>query len=286
MRYRISLSVLTGFFIVLLSGCVINVTPQNLIYQSSDVEKLDLTHFQGKAFKEGISVAVKPVTVTGARGNQIRGVQALYHGAKANIVLFGGNGSTINKSASKLHRLGSIPANVIWFDYPGAGISDKPQDMNPDFMLQDALAIYDFAAEALRNDKPMLVHGVEMGTAVATHIALKRKPDGLVLEGPVVNLTQLIYDNSPGWSAWLTHYKLSDSLKAVDNAYQVGSYKGPLLVIVGEKDRKTPPKYSEILYRVSPSENKNLVVVEGAEHNNVLTSPIAVEAYQAFLKSL
>ncbi|BBO29642.1 hypothetical protein SAMN05216361_0472 [Marisediminitalea aggregata] len=286
MPNRIYLSLFLGLLLVVVSGCVINVTPQNLIYQSPNVEKLDLTHFQGKAFKDGISVAVKPVTITGVRGNQIRGVQALYHGAKANIVLFGGNASTINKSASKLHRLGSIPANIIWFDYPGAGISDKPKDMNPEFMLQDALAIYDFAVDKLRNDKPMLVHGVELGTAVATHIALQRKPDGLVLEGPVVNLTQLIYDNSPGWTAWLTRYKLSDSLKSVDNAYQVGSYKGPLLLIVGEKDRKTPPKYSEILYRVSPSDNKNLVVVEGAEHNNVLTSPIAVEAYQAFIKSL
>ncbi|MFS1701399.1 alpha/beta hydrolase [Alteromonas sp. AMM-1] len=286
MRKSVYLPILISFIAVLVTGCVINVTPQNLIYQSPKVETLNLTNFQEKAFKDGISVAIKSIAITGVRGNKIRGVQVLYQGAKANIVLFGGNGSTINKSASKLHRLGSIPANIIWFDYPGAGISDKPADMKPEHMLQDAMAVYDYATEKLRNDKPMLIHGVDLGTAVATYVALERNPDGLVLEGAVVNLTQLIYDNSPGWSAWLTRYKLSDSLKAVDNAYQVGTYTGPLLVIVGEKDKKTPPKYSQILYQVSPSENKNLVVVEGAEHNNVLTSPIAVEAYQAFIKSL
>ena len=61
MPNRIYLSLFLGLLLVVVSGCVINVTPQNLIYQSPNVEKLDLTHFQGKAFKDGISVAVKPV---------------------------------------------------------------------------------------------------------------------------------------------------------------------------------------------------------------------------------
>lgn len=278
---------LSVFIVALLvGGCVINVTPSNLIYQSSKVEKLDLTSFKNQAFKDDMSVALKAVSIDGVQGNKVRGIQALYHKAEVNILLFGGNGMTINKSANILHRFGSIPANIIWFDYPGAGLSDKPAVLDPELLMQDALAAYDFAAEKLRNDKPFIVHGIELGTAVAANVGLQRSPDGLVLESAVVNLSQVIKDNSPGWSDWFTRIKLSPKLAALDNAYQVGSYTGPLLIMVGEKDLTTPPKYSEILYRVSSSENKNLVVVEGAGHNKLMGSPIAIDAYQTFIKSL
>lgn len=286
MRRFIKASALFTVMTVLITGCVINVTPSNLIYQSAETEKLDLTRFQQQAFKDDMSVALKAVSVTSKEGHTLRGIQALYHGAKANILLFGGNGMTINQSANIVHRFGVIPANVIWFDYPGVGISDKPAKFKPQIMLDDAQAVYDFATENLRNDKPFIVHGIELGTVVAANLAVKRNPDGLVLEGPIVNLAQLINDNSPGWSDWFTRIKLSPELAAVDNASQVASYTGPLLIMVGEKDQTTPPKYSQELYLVSPSDNKNLVVVEGAGHTKLMKSPIAVDAYKTFVKSL
>ncbi|GGF78343.1 alpha/beta hydrolase [Alteromonas lipolytica] len=272
--------------VVFVTGCVINVTPANLIYQSAKTEKLDLTRFKEQAFKDNLSVALKAVSLTSQDGHKLRGVQAIYEDARANILLFGGNGMTINQSANIVHRFGAIPANVIWFDYPGAGISDKPAKLDPEAMLADALAVYDFAANTLRNDKPFIVHGIELGTAVAANIALERAPDGVVLEGPIVNLSQLLNDNSPGWSDWFTRIKLSPKLAAVDNAYQVGSYKGPLLIMVGENDLTTPPKYSQILYKVSPSSNKKLVVVEGVGHNKLMRSPITQDAYKSFIQSL
>lgn len=85
---------------------------------------------------------------------------------------------------------------------------------------------------------------------------------------------------------WFICYKLFDSLKLVDNVYQVGSYKGLLLLIVGEKDCKILFKYSEIFYWVLFFDNKNFVVVEGVEYNNVLILFIVVEVYQVFIKSL
>ena len=285
MRRFVKASIIT-VIAVAITGCVINVTPDNLIFQSAKTEKLNLTRFQEQAFKDDMSVALKAVSLKSEQGYTLRGIQALYHDAKANILLFGANGMTINQSANIVHRFGAIPANVIWFDYPGAGISDKPTKLDPEVMMADALAIYDFAAEKLRNDKPFIVHGIELGTAVAANIALQRSPAALVLEKPIVNLSQLINDNSPGWSDWFTRIKLSPKLAAVDNAYQVGSYQGPLLILVGEKDLTTPPKYSQILYRVSPSDNKNLVVVEGVGHDRLMRSPIAVDAYKTFVAGL
>ncbi|NVK54298.1 MAG: alpha/beta hydrolase [Alteromonadaceae bacterium] len=270
-------------FFALATGCVIQVTPQNLIYQSSTVEKLDLTAFRNKAYQDEMSVAVKTVSVTSTGGYKIRGIQALYHNASVNILIFGGNGMTINKSANIVHRFGTIPANVMWFDYPGVGISDKPVKLNSAAMMADALAVYDFASETLRNDKPFIVHGIELGSAIAAYVASERNLDGMVLQSPIVNLSQLIHDNSPGL---FTRWQLADELTAVDNAYQVARYKEPLLIMVGEKDLTTPPKYSGILYRVSGSENKNMVVVDGAGHHKLMDSPLAVDAYRQFIKSL
>ena len=78
MRRFIKASIITVIAVVI-TGCVINVTPGNLIYQSTKTEKLNLTRFQEQAFKDDMSVALKAVSLKSEQGHTLRGIQALYH---------------------------------------------------------------------------------------------------------------------------------------------------------------------------------------------------------------
>ena len=80
MRRFIKASIIT-VITVAVAGCVINVTPDNLIFQSAKTEKLNLTRFQEQAFKDDMSVALKAVSLKSEQGYTLRGIQALYHDA-------------------------------------------------------------------------------------------------------------------------------------------------------------------------------------------------------------
>lgn len=276
-----------GLFVAaFLTGCAIVVTPKNFIYQSSKVEKLDTTRLQAKAYKDEVSLAIKPVSVVNSQGITLRGIQAIFPNAIANVVIYAGNGMTINKSVNLLHEFGKIPVNAIWFDYQGTGISDKSPRVTVGQIEADGLAVLDFAQEALRNDRPFLLHGISMGSILSTRLALKRNVDGVVLDGAVDTVGELVVDGSPGWSTWFTRTSLDPDLAVLNNGKQVQQYTGPLLLLVGDNDKTTPPAYSQAIYKQSASKNKELVVLSGRGHADVMKSPLAIEAYQQFIRSL
>jgi pimeloyl-ACP methyl ester carboxylesterase len=61
--------------------------------------------------------------------------------------------------------------------------------------------------------------------------------------------------------------------------------EAPTLIMVGDKDTRTPPRFSRLLYATIP--NSRLVIVEGAGHCLPLERPERVnEEIIKFLKSL
>ena len=75
---------------------------------------------------------------------------------------------------------------------------------------------------------------------------------------------------------WLLSQKF-DSLEKID---QIGM---PLLVVHGSDDRYVPPRFSEQLYEAA-RQPKQLLLVEGATHNNSLR--VALGAYGRALQAL
>ncbi len=75
---------------------------------------------------------------------------------------------------------------------------------------------------------------------------------------------------------WLLSQKF-DSLEKID---QIGM---PLLVVHGTDDRYVPPRFSEQLYQAA-RQPKQLLLVEGASHNNSLR--VAPRTYAQALQAL
>ena len=81
--------------------------------------------------------------------------------------------------------------------------------------------------------------------------------------------------------------RIAPALAGQGNERNMPRIEEPLLLLVGSRDTTTPPAMSQALYRQSPlpAGRKTLVIVEGADHNDVLTRPAAQQAYRAFLAS-
>ncbi|WP_414829352.1 alpha/beta hydrolase [Alteromonas sp. H39] len=284
------MSHLTKFFFALflsliITGCAIDVSPRSFVYQAKAKAPLDTTGLHAAANKDEISIGITTVEMTNAQGLTLTGVAVNYPEPVANIVFFGGNGMSISQANGYLHRLGQLPANILWIDYQGMGASDKAAQIEIDNLKQDALQVFDYAKEVFPQDLPTIVHGLSMGSLIATFVATEREVSGLVLEGAINGVPDLVDNMIPIWSKLFTNVNLHPKLAEIDNGVLLEQYKGPLLLIVGEKDRTTPVKFTEQLYRLSPSDNKSMYIAPDADHGTTMKKPGTIKKYRDFVAS-
>lgn len=271
---------------IVLSGCAIDVSPRSFIHQAHEKQPIDTTGLHAAADKDEITIGITSVELTNAQGLALKGLAVTYPDPVANIVFYGGNGMSISKANSYIHRLGMLPANILWIDYQGMGASERAEKVTLENFKKDALQVYDYASDVFPTNLPTLVHGLSMGSLLAPYVANKRKVDGMVLEGAINGVPELVNNMVPAWSKPFTRIDLSPEMARVDNSVFIEQYKGPLLMIVGEKDETTPVYFSQRLYEVSPSDKKFLFVVPGANHRSTIKSDQTISKYRDFIKLL
>lgn len=234
-------------------------------------------------------------------------------GAPTLVLVHGAGGSTLTW-ARQLEGLADR-AGVIALDLPGHGGSPGPgRDRIEDY----AAVVEGFLAALGRG--PVVLGGHSMGGAVTQAVAL-RAPHllrGLVLVGTGARLrvlpelfTRLLADYGAGadfltglaWSQAAAPALLEGgrrALLATPAAVTVGDFRAcdgfdvmarlgeirlPALVVVGEDDRLTPPRYAEFLARGIPG--ARLCRIPAAGHFVCLEQPDAVNhAIGRFLEDL
>ncbi|GGW84103.1 alpha/beta hydrolase [Alteromonas halophila] len=268
------------------SGCAIDVSPRSFVQQASEKTPMDTTGLHAAAEKDEVTIGITSVELTNAQGLVLKGLAVTYPDPIANIVFFGGNGMTISKSNAYLHRLGMLPANILWIDYQGMGASERAEKVTLDNFKKDALQVFDYASDVFPTNLPTLVHGLSMGSLLAPYVATKRDVDGMVLEGAINGVPELVDNMVPFWSKPFTKIDLSPEMARVDNSVFIEQYTGPLLMIVGEKDKTTPLSFTQRLFQVSPSDKKFLFIVPKATHASTMKNNETIEQYREFLKLL
>lgn len=184
-----------------------------------------------------------------------------------NILFFHGNGEIV----SDYDQLGPIynqmDINFLPVDYRGYGRSTGEPTVTA--MMQDCHRIFAFVEEWLREDRysgPLIVMGRSLGSASALEIAVsyKNRLHGLILEsgfayaGPLLRLL--------GVDVNALGFKEEDGFRNVD---KVTSFEKPTLVIHAEKDHIIPLSDGEALYNSCRSDDKTLIRIPGANHNNI-----------------
>ncbi len=273
---------LTLLFSCLLSACgTLQIEEKNFIRPDSLTGAVVKKRLDQAAVLAAVPTAsLSELSVDSEADVTLRGVMVRRPEAVASVLYFGGNAFHLDESAADLaSRLSACPVNIVLFDYRGYGRSGGvPTVAN---MEQDALKLFDHANAQFPGQ--VFVHGHSLGSFVAAYVAQHRPVRGLVLEATANNALDWAKANVPWYASAFIDVEVSESLRDVDNAKALAHFTRPSLILAGSLDKVTPAQLGRKVFDAIPGAAKQILLVEGAHHNDLLEHPEAVAAYCKFL---
>jgi alpha-beta hydrolase superfamily lysophospholipase len=213
---------------------------------------------------------VRRVSFPVADGIEIHG---RLHRAKLDgptILLFHGNGEIAADydGISPLYSEWGI--NLLVVDYRGYGNSDGQP--NASHLLADAVAVFNqvsplLVAHGLRA-RPLFIMGRSLGSAPAIEIGWRAAGDidGLIIESGFARTLPLLV--TLGLRSALG--EPDEARRGFGNLDKIANIQTPTLVIHGQDDRLVPVANGHALYTASGADEKRLVIIPDAGHNDLL----------------
>jgi len=154
---------------------------------------------------------------------------------------------------------------VMLAEYRGyMGLSGRP---SYDGVSRDAEAAYAYAANNLHVDPSRIAYyGHSLGTAVASELAVRHRPQVLILEAPFTSARDIAGMMFGSWftgTIWPIASRIHFNTAAIVQSLDV-----PVYVAHGEKDRVVPYRMGEEVYRKARMKGKWLFIPE-AYHSDV-----------------
>ncbi|MFW6080551.1 MAG: alpha/beta hydrolase [Desulfosalsimonas sp.] len=184
------------------------------------------------------------------------------------ILFFHGNGEI----AADYDALGPVyreyGINFLVADYRGYGRSTGSPTVAA--MLSDSHPVLDAVIDWMKQNSrtgPLWVMGRSLGSAPALELASSRSNDicGLIIESGFAGTVSLLRHLGIN-TEWLGIKEAS----VFSNADRIAGYKGPTLIIHAQNDHIIPKEHAETLYQSSPSPAREMEIVAGADHNNIM----------------
>jgi fermentation-respiration switch protein FrsA (DUF1100 family) len=198
--------------------------------------------------------------------------------ADRTIVVFNGNAGSRAHRAILAASFSERGFATLLVDYRGYG--GNPGLPSERGLYRDARAALKYLAS--RGDVNMarvVFFGESLGAAVAVELATEFQPSALILRSPFSSMTRIGAHHYP---LLPVRQFLRDRYPSID---RIGRITCPLLVIAGDDDRIVPLEDTQRLFDAA-HEPKQLVVIEGADHNDeeLMWGPRVVGAIARFLQ--
>jgi alpha-beta hydrolase superfamily lysophospholipase len=211
----------------------------------------------------------RDVFFTVADGIRING--RLHAAAKDSptILLFHGNGEIASdyEDIAALYTMMGI--SLLIADYRGYGKSDGTPTASA--LLDDAMAVYrqthDFLSQHGLDASRLFLMGRSLGSAAALEIASQVGDEirGLIIESGFASALGLV--ERLGGSV---PEHLKDGASGFDNDVKMEHVRVPTLIIHGEIDQIIPVTNGETLHSRCAADQKRLVIIPQAGHNDLL----------------
>jgi len=231
----------------------------------------------GRGSETGLDVMI-PV----APGIAVGGRFHLSQPDGVNILFFHGNGEIVadyDEMGPLYNRLG---LNFLPVDYRGYGRSGGQPTISA--MMQDCHAILDFVTAWLAEHNyhgPLVLMGRSLGSASVLELAAHHpgQVQGLIIEsgfafaGPLLQLLG-INPQALGFS----------EEAAFNQVAKIRTWQKPLLILHAQFDHIIPFSDAEALFQACPAQDKTLVQIPGANHNDLFLVGLQqyLEAVAAF----
>ena len=189
---------------------------------------------------------------------------------RPSILYFHGNGEMVATHEWIAPFYNQREINLFVADYRGYGSSNgKPTISN---MIGDAHTIFRGFKEIIEKEgfiKSLFVMGRSLGSMPAIELAFNYQDDigGLIIESGTANNFHRLWD-------YLGITKKEATLSAESpflNKVKIRQVHKPTLIIHGERDQIISVREGEELYENSAAQDKRMLIIPGADHNDVMT---------------
>lgn len=154
------------------------------------------------------------------------------------IVRCGGNATTRQRSGYR-YTVVSIPhGDVLLFDYPGYG--ETGGEASPARFQAMADELVPLVREKAAGRK-IVLWGHSLGGLVCSELAARLpETDGLIIETSARNAREVAQAWTPWYAAPFVRIEIAPGFGDIDVASALKTFKGPVLVLGGEKDETLP----------------------------------------------
>jgi hypothetical protein len=221
-----------------------------------------------------------PVAVRSGKLEHIHGwwIKANQQNAKVLLYLHG-NGINIGANIAHANRFHQLGFAVLLIDYRGYGRSEGmfPNEMR---VYQDAATAWNYLVKQ-QNIPPSqtFIYGHSLGGAIAIDLAVQHSnAAGLIVESSFTSIRDVVVYRNQFWM-----FPIDLILtQRFESFKKISQLKIPVLFIHGTSDTTVPSFMSQKLYNAAP-EQKKLILVPGADHNN--TAEVAGVQYLQWVES-
>jgi uncharacterized protein len=216
-----------------------------------------------------------------ADGETLQGWWLEHPSPRAQVVFWHGNGGNLSMWLDVVADFRSRGFSVLAVDYRGYGASTGQPSEQGIYRDADAATEY-FESKLRKPGSPVIFWGRSLGCSVASQVAERVRPSGLVLESPFPEVAALFAGNPVMrvlsiFSSY--RFATSDHLK---------QYRGPLLVVHGDIDSVIPYYLGQRVFERAPTPSKTFVTLPGVDHNDSHSSNetywLAVDQFVSALK--
>jgi pimeloyl-ACP methyl ester carboxylesterase len=198
-----------------------------------------------------------------------------------NILFFHGNGEIVADYDDVGPFFNRMGINFLPVDYRGYGRSGGEPTVGS--MMRDCHSICDFTKKWLSDNGctgPFIVMGRSLGSASALELAsaYEDKIDGLIIESGFAFAEPLL--SLLGVDLRSLNFTESKGFRNIDKMKQ---FRKPVLIIHAEFDHIIPYSDALQLFGTSPSPDKTLLKIPGANHNDIFS--LGLKEYMSAIKS-
>lgn len=225
--------------------------------------------------KESPDALKKYVKSYDVDGMSINGWSVIYSKQKPTIFYYGGNREIIHKAFDNYKRHYGKEFNFISFEYPGYGMSTGQSSEKNFIKAMSHVTEKELAVNNLSFNKTVFV-GRSIGSSVATQLAEKYSPAGVVLITPfdsILNLGHARYPFLPLKTLLRHPFDSQAAARNIDT---------PVLVIEAENDTLVPVVHAENLAASWKGPVRKLFLHEGT-HNNPYRYPAVWQQMRQFI---
>jgi uncharacterized protein len=190
-------------------------------------------------------------------GLKLRAAYREAQDGKPTLLFFHGNGDSIAGADAATRMLTDAGYGALLVEYRGYG--GNPGSPNEAGLYLDGeAAIKWLAAKGIMPDQTVII-GNSIGSGTAVEMALRHKPNALVLVSGFASLPFVVSDIYPVLPANLL---VRDRY---DNAAKLGRIKSPVLLLHGDADTLVRPINADLLAKAAPNAERIMVPNKGHE---------------------